>query len=175
MNQRFLTGLCLALSGLGLMACTTTAPAPTLIAEVAPVVPPAAAPQPIAGFDWFLNTDGRESSLAYGMANSDDIRVSLDCRHNSRSVNVMVPAPSGAEPVILLESGGETERLRATSEPSDLFDGDLLVAEAATNSPLFQRFGDVGWLAVWEQGDRHTYVPHPGAQDYARQFLAKCG
>lgn len=173
MNRRLLACLALAAGGLALVACATAPVAVPPAPVVAPLPPPS--PPPVEGFDWFLQAGDGQSSLAYGVADSDDIRVSLDCTDGSRTVQVFVPVPTGSERVILLESGGETERMRATAEPSELLDGDLLFAEARSDLPVFQRFASVGWLAVWEQGERHAYAPHPGSQDLARRFLTRCG
>jgi len=160
-----LTGL-----ALGATACAT--------AEVpATPVPVAAggAPVPVAGHDWFYHRDGREARLVYGLAESDDLRLGLDCREGSG--RLMLSAAGGPEtkPEILIEAGGETERFPARSEPSELHEGVFLTAEAAADAPVFQRFRRIGWLALWQDGERQAYAPHPESAPSIERFFAFCG
>ena len=62
----------LLLSGLmlGLAACNTTDTAGGPVAG-----PLASAPQPVEGYDWFYHVDGDDARLAYGLAESDDLRL----------------------------------------------------------------------------------------------------
>jgi hypothetical protein len=156
---------------LTLTACAT---APTPVEVPVETVVASPAPQPIDGYDWFLQGSEGNSSLAYGVADSDDLAISMDCQSGTRRVQVTLSAAADAEPVILLESGGETERLQAQSNPSEWSDGVFLTAEARSDLPVFQRFRDLGWMAVWEHGERFVYVPHEASRDLARQFLARC-
>ncbi|QDH73975.1 hypothetical protein [Brevundimonas sp. M20] len=161
----------LALSGLTLAvaACNTTNQPMGLSAASS------AAPAPVAHYDWFLHQDGQEARLAYGLEESDDLRIGLDCRKNSGRLALSAVAPEGAAHEIHLESGGDTERYPAEAEPSELNDGLFLTAEAKAGDPVFQRFRRVGWLAVWQGEDRHAYAPHPGSSDRVERFFAFCG
>lgn len=159
-----------AVGASALIAACATAPEPSTPTPVA-----ASAPAPAAGYDWFFNQGDGGLSLAYGVANSDDVRLSLDCREGSGRVDLTVPAPDGAQPVIHLESGGDTERFAAESEPSMLHDGVYLTAEAAASEPVFQRFRRTGWIAVWEGENRHPYAAHAGSTAGIERFFAACG
>jgi hypothetical protein len=72
-----LTGLALAAA-----ACATV--------ETPPAPPPAVAssgpPAPIADHDWFYNRDGGQARLVYGLAESDDLRLGLDCSEGAGRV-----------------------------------------------------------------------------------------
>lgn len=160
-----LSGLTLALA-----ACNTTGQ-PGMGLSVAS----SGAPAPVAHYDWFLHQDGQEARLAYGLEESDDLRIGLDCRKNSGRLALSAIAPEGAAHEIHLESGGDTERYAAEAEPSELNDGLFLTAEAKAGDPVFQRFRRVGWLAVWQGEDRHAYAPHPGSSDRVERFFAFCG
>ena len=175
MTRHLLPLLALTATGLTLVACATAPASGTASDTAVPFVPPAASPEPIQGYDWFLQSGEGASSLTYGLADSDDIRVNLQCEDGSQRVQVAILVPPGSPELITLESGGEVERLPAVSEPTELTDEDLLVAEARSNLPVFQRFSAIGWLAVWEGRERHAYAPHPTSQDLARRFLTKCG
>lgn len=126
---------------------------------------------PVADHDWFFNVDDGMARLAYGLEESDDLRIGLDCARASGRLELS----EGANLEILLESGGDTERYPARSEPSQLHDGLFLTADAATADPVFQRFRRLGWLALWRNGTREAYAPHPGTRPDIERFFAFCG
>jgi len=151
-----------------LAACATT-PAPSASPSTGP------APLPVEGYDWIFHEEAGEARLVYGVAESDDVRVALDCGRGAGRLALTALAGPGAEPVILLESGGETERFAATAEEDLVHDGLILSATAAADTPVFRRFRQVGWLASWQDGVREAYAPHPGSADRIERFFAFCG
>lgn len=162
----------IVLSGLalGATACATVE---------APALPPAviagSAPLPVAGHDWFYHRDGTEARLVYGLAESDDLRLGLDCRQGSGRLALSAIGGPEAKPEIHVEAGGETQRFAARAEPSELHDGVFLTAEAAADVPVFQRFRQVGWLALWQDGNRQAYAPHPESLPNIERFFVFCG
>lgn len=162
----------LLLSGLGLTmaACNTTDTAGGPAAE-----PLAASPQPIAGYDWFYNVDGDEARLAYGLAESDDLRLGMDCRRGAGRLELSATSQNAGAKEIHVESGGETGRFPAQSEPSQVHDGVFLTSGANADEPVFRRFRQVGWLAVWQGQAREAHAPHPGSRDNIERFFAFCG
>lgn len=151
----------------GLTGCATTPTAPAPRAD-------AGAPAPVEGYDWFMHVDGGEALLAYGVAESDEVKLRFDCGAGSGRLNLIAPALKD-EREIHLESGGDTERYPATAEPSGLHEGDLLIAEAAADAPVFQRFRRLGWIAAWRGGEREVYAAHPGSEKGVADFFARCG
>lgn len=160
----------LALAGLSLAACAPTVRPGRL---AAPAVAPAPAPTP--DYDWFLHIADGEASLAYGLEASDHLKLGLDCTKNAGRLTVSALAPSGARPEILLESGGETERLAARAEPANISDDDYLTASAPSDLPVFQRFRRVGWIALWRGETREAFAPHPRSSDQIGRFFEFCG
>ncbi|MGV3580092.1 hypothetical protein [Brevundimonas sp.] len=157
---------------LGLAALTSacaSVDAPEPVATAA-----TSAPAPVAGYDWHYTPDGDTARLAYGVEESDDLRLGLDCTAGSGKVELASLAGTGARE-IHLESGGETERFRAEGEPSEIHDGDILTASASTAEPVMQRFRRVGWIAQWVGGEREVYAPHPGSEAGVERFFAMCG
>lgn len=144
------------------------APAPTLLAT-------SYAAAPVAGYDWYLHTDGDEARLAYGLRDSDDLRLGLDCRRGSGRLALSALGETGARPEIALESGGEVALYPATTEASELVDGIVLSAAAPAAAAVFQRFQAVGWLAQRQADDIHAYVAHPGSTARIARFFAFCG
>lgn len=162
----------LLLSGLALAtaACNTTGTAGGPVTG-----PPAAAPQPVEGYDWFYHADGDGARLAYGLAESDDLRLGMDCRRGAGRLELSATSQDAGAREIHIESGGNTERFPAQSEPSELHDGVFLTAQAQTVEPVFQRFRQVGWLALRQGVTREAYAPHPASRDNIERFFAFCG
>jgi hypothetical protein len=156
---------------LGAAGCATVETA----AEPTPVALTAAAPAPVPDHDWFYHQDGEEARLVYGLAQSDDLGLGLDCSEGSGTLVLSALGGPGAKPEILVEAGGETERFSARSEPSELHEGVFLTAEAAADAPVFQRFRRNGWLALWRNGAREPYAPHPGSEPNIERFFVFCG
>ncbi|MDQ8027569.1 MAG: hypothetical protein REJ23_02500 [Brevundimonas sp.] len=155
---------------LALAACGTTSQ-PGMGLSVAS----SGAPAPVEGYDWFFHQDGDGALLAYGLEESDDLRIGMECRKSTGRLALSTLAPEGAAAEIHLESGGDTERYPALSEPSELNDGLFLTAEAKAGDPVFQRFRRLGWLALWQGEERHAYAPQPGSGDRVERFFAFCG
>lgn len=153
----------------GLVSACATAPA------LAPSAPAMAAPAPMAGYDWFFNTDDDQGDLAYGVAESDDLKLGFSCARGAGQLEIMAMADPGARPEILLESGGETERWPAKAEPSHISDDDLLTAMARADTPVFLRFRQEKWIALWRNGAREAYAAHPESTDQVDRFFAFCG
>lgn len=162
----------LALSGLALAtaACNTTDTAGGPGAE-----PLTSAPQPVEGYDWFYHADGDDARLAYGLAESDDLRLGMDCRRGAGRLALSATSQDTTAKEIHIESGGDTERFPAQSEPSEVHEGVFLTASADADEPVFQRFRQVGWLALWQGDAREAYAPHPQSRDNIERFFVFCG
>lgn len=133
------------------------------------------APLPVAGYDWFLNEDPDEPRLSYGLAQSDDVPLSLMCAPGSGKVGLSLAADQAPNRrAITLESGGDTETFPARVEAADMHDGVHLVATAPASHPVFQRFRRVGWLAVWNGDQRAMMAAQPGSEGRAARFLELC-
>ncbi|OMG59645.1 MULTISPECIES: hypothetical protein [Brevundimonas] len=133
------------------------------------------APLPVAGYDWFLNEDPDEPRLSYGLAQSDDVPLSLMCAPGSGKIGLSLAADQAPNRrAITLESGGDTETFPARVEAADMHDGVHLVATAPASHPVFLRFRRVGWLAVWNGDQRAMMAAQPGSEGRAARFLALC-
>ncbi|EGF96349.1 Uncharacterised protein [Brevundimonas diminuta] len=133
------------------------------------------APLPVAGYDWFLNEDPDEPRLSYGLAQSDDVPLSLMCAPGSGKIGLSLAADQTPNRrAITLESGGDTETFPARVEAADMHDGVHLVATAPASHPVFLRFRRVGWLAVWNGDQRAMMAAQPGSEGRAARFLELC-
>lgn len=158
-----------AMAGLGLAACSTTAPTVEVEGAVA-----SSAPLPQEGYDWHLNSDDSEISLAYGMADTDDVPLDLSCEAGSKSLNLLLNVEKGHPLRIDLESGGDTQTYRAMAEPSPMTDGVDLTATVRSDDPVFLRFRKLGWLAVHTGENRRPLVATPAALPQIARFFEIC-
>lgn len=159
--------LIVSLSALAAACATQPEPSATTAAS--------AAPAPVPGRDWRLIEDPEgETRLAYGGEESDDLALAMDCTPGARKLTLSGPAPDGARPEFSLESGGDTERYAAQSEPAGYADGEWLTAEAASGDPVFQRFRRLGWLAMWRGETREMLAGHDGALAGVKRFFEVC-
>lgn len=163
----------LSILAVGAAACATVETPETDRAPEAPAG--GGSPAPVEGYDWFYSIDEDTARLAYGVAESDDLKLGLDCGRATGRLEMVALAGKGARPEIHVESGGETGRFPASSEPSQLHDGVILIAPASTAEPVFQRFRGVGWIAQWRDGEREAYAPHPASAGVIERFFAFCG
>nr|WP_314436431.1 hypothetical protein [uncultured Brevundimonas sp.] len=129
---------------------------------------------PIANHDWFFDRDREVLTLAYGVANSDDLKLQLVCQTGSGALDLAAVFDRPSR-VLLLESGGDTERYPARSEPAGIHEGQYVTASAKTKDPVFQRFRRLGWIALWEGDARETMVAQPASQATVERFFAACG
>lgn len=134
----------------------------------------ATAPAPTAGYDWHFTPSDEAVYLAYGVAESDDLRLGLHCAVGSGKVDITASAPTGTRE-IRLEAGSEAKTFAAVGERSELHDGDFLTAETASAQPLFQHFRRNGWMVQWFGQRREVYTAHPGSEAGVEQFFATCG
>lgn len=151
----------------GVAACASRAsvPAPASLAS---------APAPTPGYDWILHQDEAEQTLSYGVASSDEMKLQLVCRAGSGALELAASADKPTE-ALHLESGGDTERYAAVSEPAGIHSGHYVQANASAADPVFQRFRRVGWIALWNGDAREVFAAHPGAQAGIERFFTACG
>lgn len=133
----------------------------------------AGAPAPLANYDWHLNLEPQEAGLAYGVANSDEVKLQLRCAAGSGALDLaaMLDKPSRQ---LILESGGDTERYPAESEDAGITEAYYAQARARTKDPVFQRFRRLGWIAVWDGETRRTYAAHPQSRGDIERFFVAC-
>lgn len=156
-----------------LLAAASVAACATVPVTPGPADSPAEAPAPVAGLDWFLTDDPSETRLAYGMANSGDFRMALTCLPGSGRLGLIQASETGQAEMVL-ESGGDIERLVATVEPAGVLDGDILLAETTTSAPALLRFRALGWLAIRQGETREILAAHPTSRPSIEQFFVLC-
>ena len=152
--------------------CASTGTEPT---PIDPLPPTYAAPSPIEGRDWHLTQYWDQSTLAFGVAETDDVDLTLTCSDGSGWVSLLRDAPDAAPREFRLEAGADSGLFVAESEPSMLTDGQILTTEVAADEAVLRSFRSLGWLASWTGDDREGYAPQPGSEGNIERFFAACG
>ncbi len=143
------------LAAAALAACSTTGQA------VGPnLSPPVARPSAAPGLDWILNAEEDSARLTYGTPESDDMRLSLECRGGQvPELGLIAVGPRGAPAEIVITSGGKTHRYPALSEDEEMSGGVLLMARARKTDPVIVAFRETGWLSVGPAGGAENLIP----------------
>ena len=147
-----------------LAACTTTGKG---------VTPDVAGPRPTAapGLDWILNAEEDSALLVYGAPESDDMRLSLECRGGQvAELGLVAVGPAGAPAEIVISSGGKTQRYPARSEEEPMTGGVMLMARAAKSDPVIVAFRESGWLSVGPAGRAENLIPQHNTSAVADFF-----
>lgn len=133
------------------------------------------------GLDWYemvfpgdpLGPPAVSKRLAYGAAQSGDLVLAIDCEPDTGKFDLLALSGPDDPAEIHLESGGDTERYPATVEVFE--DGRTLRATASRSDPVFKRFRDTGWMAIWFGDRREMMAAHPEGQGSIARFFADCG
>ena len=143
------------LAAAALAACTTTGKGVTPDTR-----PPEARPLAEPRLDWILNAEEDSARLIFGTPESDDMRLSLECRGGQvTELGLVAVGPRGAPAEIVITSGGKTQRYPALSEDEEMNGGVLLMAHARKTDPVIVAFRETGWLSVGPGGGAENLIP----------------
>ena len=151
----------LALSALSaLAACATPARVSTSMAD-------AGAPAPTPNYDWFLNQEARENTLAYGVENSDQLALMVTC------------SPGDAAAVVYGDVQPDTPRLIAASHgpaPLDpMSGGDATEARLSLQDASLTGLASRGAMRVQGDSGRFVLKAGPDERRMIAGFLSYCG
>lgn len=151
-----------------LLRPASTSPATALIA-----------PTPAAGLSWFMVNEEGKAKLAYGAANSDDVRLMLTCAKGSGKLTVtrtIATEEVGATPILTLGSGSARGRwLAKSAAAADQAGRVQLTVDMTTTEPAIDAFERNGWVtAINADGKTVGMAPQPG-DTAVRRFFDYCG
>jgi hypothetical protein len=119
---------------------------------------------------WFYSTEDGEAKLVYGVPESDNIAIMLDCRPGSGRVGAYRGGLGPGEGIVLA-SGGRSVTLHGESGKDELSDGVYVDAETPSSTGVLQDFRRSGRISV--NGEALHATPAERAQ--IEQFFATCG
>jgi hypothetical protein len=138
-----------------------------------------ATPTPVSGLDWYMTNEDGTAKLAYGAANSDDVRMMMTCAKGSGKLSItrtVTAQEAGTPPILGLVSGSARGRWLATSAPAaNQADHTELTVALTTTEPTIDAFQRNGWIsAINADGKTEGMAPHPG-ENAVRRFFDFCG
>lgn len=137
----------LAAFGCGLAACMQDGARQTATTSI-----PSA---PRSGAGLFFMDEGGSAKLAYGLANSDDVDLMLECAKGTGRVQLTQAAGEVRSPRLTLISSGRRADLNVTAETGE--GATLLVANTSSDAAPLQSFRRSGQLLV-SYADRRVGV-----------------
>jgi hypothetical protein len=125
-----------------------------------------------SGTGLFFVDEGGSAKLAYGLANSDDVDLMLECAKGTGRVQLTQAAGDARTPRLTLSSSGRRADLPTTAETGE--GATLLVANTTSDAAPLQSFRRSGQLMV-SYADRRVGV-NANADERAgvERFFAAC-
>jgi hypothetical protein len=169
--------LCAGLLGLigALAGCSMPQPQPSTIqAPAAPPPPPLLEP---SGKGFFFNRDGGSASLAYGLPNSDDVDLMLQCDSGSRDIQIIdvahVPPQAKGAMTLTLGSGDAASDLKVQIGPDETGQ-TLATTHASIDLAAFTSFRKTGTLSIKLGGRLSALAATPAELIGIAKFFAVC-
>lgn len=129
---------------------------------------------PAQGLGFFLVEEGGSAKLAYGVANSDDVGLMMECAKGSSRVLVsdVARTPPAREPELILASAGERSKLKA--KVSEGLGQPLLTAVASTETDALEAFRKSGRIEVAYSGFSYRIAARDEERPVVRRFFDAC-
>ena len=127
------------------------------------------------GFGLYFQDEGSDVKLAYGLADSDDVALMLECAKGSGEVQVTDVARDSARPMLVLASNDGVSVLAASLQPNPEGQAPLLSAETSVDSPALAAFRNTGRIAVRNGDFRYGITTTSGERAEVGRFFAACG
>ena len=127
------------------------------------------------GFGLFFQDEGSDVKLAYGLADSDDVALMLQCAKGTGDVQVTDVARDGARPMLVLASDDGVSVLAAGLQSNPEGQAPLLAAQTSVDSPALEAFRNTGRISI-RTGDFHYAIAATRAERLeVSRFFAACG
>lgn len=131
---------------------------------------------PRPGYDWFLHADSGAMTLVYGLRDSDDVGLSLDCEAGSARIEASRFTPANSASSLLLESGGVSARVAASTSRTDLDDATMVTGTFNAREAVFDTFAELGWIRAESDRDLPSpaLIAHPESKANIARFIRAC-
>ena len=127
------------------------------------------------GFGLHFQDEGSDVKLAYGLADSDDVALMLQCAKGAGMVQVTDVARDSARPVLVLASNDGISVLTASLQPNPEGVAPLLAAETSVDSPALAAFRRTGRISVRNGDFRYGIMSTGSERAEVGRFFAACG
>ena len=158
MSPRIITALFAAGAGLALAGCFQ-----------------GAKPAAMNDYGLYFQHEGGDAKLAYGLANSDDVGLMLQCAKGSGRVQVSDVARDPKRTALILASLGRQSQLNAHVQADSDSAGTILVADTRADIPALTGFRATGLMQVRAGGFGYDITANPAERVAVARFFAACG
>jgi hypothetical protein len=124
------------------------------------------------GAGFFFSEDGGSAKLAYGVADSDDVGLMMECAEGSQTVRVSDLVRSSPAPVLILASSGRSSELKPVVEAGE--GGSIFTVSAPTAAPALAGFRYSGKIEVAYAGLNYRLAARPSERPTIDRFFAAC-
>lgn len=122
------------------------------------------------GYGLHFIDEGDKAKLAYGMTNSDNVALMLECAKGSRNIEITDVA-RGDNRKLMLKSGATRSDFGGVIVPGP---SPVLTASGKVDTPALKAFRETGQIEV-QTGDRRYGVTASGAEHAeVKRFFAVC-
>jgi hypothetical protein len=140
--------------------------------------PPGQAVQLRPGMGFFLSRDADEGwKLAYGQANSDNVRLMLECQPGSRKIDLFDLGHAAARKgeMLTLTSGKVQSAIAAGVEPDEAGgDRSVVIVHTTPDLPALDGFRHSGLLAVKLGSHEFALTASPAEKPEIARFFSGC-
>ncbi len=123
----------------------------------------------------FYNDQGETAALAYGLPNSDDVALMLQCAKGSARVELTDTARDAAVTAIVLTADGRRTSVPVRAETSEAGESKLLTGQLPLAAPALQGFRRSGVIEVSSGRSRYAITVGQAQRPGIERFFKVCG
>ena len=123
----------------------------------------------------FYNDQGESVALAYGLPNSDDVALMLQCAKGSARVELTDTARDAAVTAIVLTADGRRTSVPVRTEASEAGESKLLTGQLPLSAPALQGFRKSGLIEVASGRSRYAITVAQAQRPGVERFFKVCG
>ena len=116
---------------------------------------------------------GETVALAYGLPNSDDVALMLECAKGSARVDLSDTVRDKKATTVVLAAGGKKTSVAVQHQQGE--EDEILAGKLPLSAPALQAFRQTGVLQVSSGQSRYTITAGPGARPGVERFFKVCG
>ena len=123
----------------------------------------------------FYNDQGETVALAYGLPNSDDVALMLQCRKGSGRVELTDTARDASATAIVLTADGRRTSVPVRVEESEGAGGKILTGHMPLSAPALQGLRKSGLVEVAGGRSRYAIIIAEDQRPGVERFFKVCG
>jgi len=118
---------------------------------------------------------GETVALAYGLPNSDDVALMLECAKGSGRVELSDTIRDKRATAVVLSSDGKKTSVPVRAEAGEAAEDEILTGQLPLSAPALQGLRRTGVLQVSSGQARYIITVGPGGRPGVERFFKACG